>query len=165
MCGKSPVYYYFRTKEELERLAQVFKDSGCRYLHVSTHGDARGLYTTLNHHVDFAEFARIFANTLRTKRLFVSACDVGGRDLCEAVAATNKGIQSVAAPATSIKFTHAVALWTCLYVRAFTEDTDGMRHHLIRETLERLCSLFKEGFHLSLYAPEKDGWDHLTVGP
>jgi len=80
MCGKEPAYYYFRTREELARLADLFRQSGCRYLHVSAHGNTGGIYTTLGHHVSFAEFGNIFADMLRTKRLFVSACQVGGQD-------------------------------------------------------------------------------------
>jgi hypothetical protein len=46
MCGKRPLYYYIRTKAELELMAQLFYDSNYRYLHISCHGGKSSLSTT-----------------------------------------------------------------------------------------------------------------------
>ena len=48
MCGKNPLYYYIRTKAELELLAKHFAASGYRYLHISCHGGMTSLETTLD---------------------------------------------------------------------------------------------------------------------
>src|ERR1700722_13922119 len=76
MCGKRPLYYYIRTRAELELMAQLFYASNYRYLHISCHGGKRSLSTTLDG-IDYEEFATIFAGRLRNRRLFVSACSAG----------------------------------------------------------------------------------------
>lgn len=43
MCGKNPLYYYIRTKAELEQLAEKFEASEYRYLHISCHGGTTSL--------------------------------------------------------------------------------------------------------------------------
>ena len=59
MCGKNPLYYYIRTKVELEHIAEEFEASGYRYLHISCHGGDDTLETTLSS-VTYREFASIF---------------------------------------------------------------------------------------------------------
>src|SRR4051812_7684564 len=48
MCGKSPEYFYFRTSAELVALAELFEKSKSRYLHISCHGTATEIETTLD---------------------------------------------------------------------------------------------------------------------
>lgn len=44
--GKKPIYYYFRTQTELIRFAEIFRNSGYRYLHLSCHGNETHLQYT-----------------------------------------------------------------------------------------------------------------------
>src|SRR5437879_4301552 len=76
LYGKKPIYYYFRTENELERLAADFRLSRYRYLHISCHGTAASVETTLDS-ITYARFAQIFAKRLNNRRLFMSACEVG----------------------------------------------------------------------------------------
>src|SRR5882757_2243685 len=43
MCKKNPLYYYIRTKAEMEHMAKEFEKSGYRYLHISCHGGSTSL--------------------------------------------------------------------------------------------------------------------------
>lgn len=68
MCGKKPMYYYIRTKAELVHLVDEFDASGYRYLHLSCHGNDTSLDTTLDS-ISYSEFARIFEDRLKGRRL------------------------------------------------------------------------------------------------
>jgi hypothetical protein len=48
MSLKTPLYRYVRTRAEFEHFVDEFEDSGYRYLHISCHGSANGISTTLD---------------------------------------------------------------------------------------------------------------------
>src|SRR5581483_811238 len=146
MCGKNPLYYYIRTKAELELLAGHFHASGYRYLHISCHGGATSLETTLDS-VSYKEFARIFASKLKNRRLFVSACSAGNKPFAELVRSRNRGIISVAAPMNDIQFDHAVAFWSSFYVKTFSLNARSMKSDRIATLLRPLAALFNEPVH------------------
>lgn len=163
MCGKNPIYFYFRTEAELEEIAKKFRVSGYRYLHISCHGNDTAIYTTLGE-IPYARFADIFKGRLKNRRLFVSACGVGNELFSTIVAGrNNKGMYSVAAPSNSIRFDHAVALWSSFYVKAFSINDDAMKGNDIKDCIKTLCSLFGESFHWSSYKAQSDRWIHLNL--
>src|SRR3989304_8337351 len=51
---KKTIYYYIRTKKELEEVLRLFKKSNYRYLHLSCHGNKSSIFTTLDR-VSFSE--------------------------------------------------------------------------------------------------------------
>jgi hypothetical protein len=161
MCGKNPLYYYIRTKAELEHLAKYFFASGYRYLHISCHGGMTSLDTTLDS-VSYKEFARIFAGKLKNRRLFVSACSAGNRPFAELVRSRNKGIISVAAPRNDIQFDHAVAFWSSFYVKTFSRNSRAMHSDRIAALLRPLAALFNEPVHFSR-ANQKGKWVHEII--
>jgi hypothetical protein len=161
MCGKNPLYYYIRTKAELELLAKHFAASGYRYLHISCHGGMTSLETTLDS-VSYKEFARIFARKLKSRRLFVSACSAGNRPFAELVRRRNPGIISVAAPRNDIQFDHAVAFWSSFYVKTFARNARAMNSDRIAELLRPLAALFNEPVHFSR-ANRKGKWVHEII--
>ena len=161
MCGKNPLYYYIRTKAELELLAKHFAASGYRYLHISCHGGMTSLETTLDS-VSYKEFARIFARKLKSRRLFVSACSAGNRPFAELVRRRNPGIMSVAAPRNDIQFDHAVAFWSSFYVKTFSRNSHSMNSDRIAELLRPLAALFNEPVHFSR-ANRKGKWVHEII--
>ena len=63
LSGKKPIYYYFRTKSELERLVKIFAASKYRYLHLSCHGSMDALKTTLDE-ISVVTLASIFKRRL-----------------------------------------------------------------------------------------------------
>jgi hypothetical protein len=162
MCGKRPLYYYIRTKAELELMAQLFYDSNYRYLHISCHGGKSSLSTTLDV-IDYGEFATLFADRLKNRRLFVSACSAGNSKFAKQVRSQNKGIISVAAPAKDIQFDHAVAFWSSFYVKTFSTNSRAMNSDRIAAVLRPLATLFGEPIHFS--RKDKAGkWFHGVIG-
>jgi hypothetical protein len=161
MCGKNPLYYYIRTKAELELMAKEFEDSGYRYLHISCHGGKRSLELTLDS-VSYQEFARIFRRRLSNRRLFVSACSAGNELFAETVSAKNNDLKSIAAPSNDIQFDHAVAFWSSFYVKTFSLNADSMNSDRIVGVLGPLAELFEEPVHFS----RKGGngrWTHEVI--
>ena len=148
MCGKNPLYYYIRTKDELKLMARKFAKSAYRYLHISCHGSEDSLHTTLDP-VDYSEFAEIFEDRLKNRRLFVSACNAGTKMFAKAVHSTNPDIISIAAPIQSIGFDHAVAFWSAFYVKSFSLNSQSMKSGRVAEVLEPLAHLFGEPVHFS----------------
>jgi len=148
MCGKNPLYYYIRTRAELELMAREFEDSGYRYLHISCHGTVKSLDLTLDS-VSYQEFAQIFRRRLSIRRLFVSACSAGNEQFAAAVTAKNKDIKSIAAPSKDIQFDHAVAFWSAFYVKTFSLNADSMNSERIVGVLGPIATLFGEPMHFS----------------
>jgi hypothetical protein len=161
MCGKNPLYYYIRTRAELELMAKEFEDSGYRYLHISCHGSAKSLELTLDS-VSYQEFAKIFQRRLSNRRLFVSACSAGNNLFAEAVSARNKDLKSIAAPSNDIQFDHAVAFWSSFYVKTFSLNADSMNSDRIVGVLGPLAELFGEPVHFSRKGGDGE-WTHEVV--
>lgn len=45
LSGKEPIYFYIRTRRELDEVLDFFEDSSYRYLHLSCHGSANSMET------------------------------------------------------------------------------------------------------------------------
>jgi len=157
MCGKEPKYFYFRTELELVELVTLFRNSQYRYLHISAHGNATGISTTLGE-ITYARFAEIFDGHLKNRRLFLSACSVGNDLLATCVQSRNKGMYSIAAPKDDIEFRHAAALWAALYVRMFSLDNDGMKSKEIHAALSKICGLFAIRFFWTWHDAKNNKW-------
>ena len=162
LSGKNPKYYYFQSKEELPHLLRLFKLSNYRYLHVSCHASSDTIATT-NECLTYAEFARLFKGYLKLRRIFFSACELGNELFTDCLAATNKGMHSVVAPAEEIDFDHAAAIWAAFYVSIFARNADAMSGRDIRLRIETICTLFPVDFHVSTYQPKPDTWRHTKI--
>ena len=161
MCNKKPLYYYIRTKAELEHLAEKFESSRYRYLHISCHGGDTSLETTLDV-VSYKDFAKIFENRLAGRRLFVSACSAGNELFSEIVGSKNGKVISVAAPSEDIYFDHAVALWCAFYVKVFSINPTSMNSNRLVEVLKPLAALFGAPMHFSRRG-DRQKWKHEKV--
>lgn len=148
MCEKKPLYYYIRTRAELEHIAKEFEASGYRYLHISCHGGDDSLETTLDS-IPYKDFAEVFKKLLNKRRLFVSACSTGNELFAELVAAKNPDVLSVAAPADDINFDIAVAFWSAFYVKVFDINPKSMNSTRLVEVLKQLSVLFGTRIHWS----------------
>lgn len=162
MCGKKPIYYYFRTKSELQMLVLMFRESGYRYLHLSCHGSNTNIETTLDS-ISYIEFSEMLEGLMKNRRLFVSACETGNELFSTVVSGRNKGMYSIAAPSEKIGFDHAVALWSAFYVKAFSIDKSSMKRRHIDSALRKLCELFEVKFHWSFYRAKQDEWAHKII--
>lgn len=138
ILGKEPLYYYIRTKKELEFVAQTFRNSGYRYLYVSCHGAAGKILTTLDE-VTFEDFASIFSKKLEHRRLFVSGCSLGQHAFAEALFTQNGGLYTVTAPKNDVLFAQMLPFWSSFFYRMGIIDVDSMKGPGIWHAL-RLCA-------------------------
>lgn len=162
LSGKNPIYYYFRTEKELVELAKIFRESGYRFLHISSHGSHDALGATFEN-ISYTRFAEIFAGHLRNRRLFVSACEMGNEIFSTIVGGRNKGMYSIIAPTQRIRFDRAAAIWAAFYVLMFDLDATSMKADKITGCLRDLARLFAEAFHLSRYEAHNDTWRHEII--
>ena len=164
MCGKKPIYYYCRTKEELQLLLLMFRESGYRYLHLSCHGGPLSLETTLDS-INYTELSEMMTGLLKNRRLFVSACEAGNELFSTSISSRNKGMYSIAAPSVNIRFDYAVAFWSAFYVRIFSLGETAMRRKGIRLEVQKLVKFFYAEFHWSYYDAKNDRWSHEYLSP
>ncbi len=162
MCGKKPMYYYIRTKAELEHLADEFDASGYRYLHLSCHGNDTSLDTTLDP-ITYTEFAKIFKDRLKGRRLFVSACSAGNELFAETVGGKNSELISVAAPSQDIDFDDAVAFWSSFYVKTFKQNAKSMNSNRVADILKSLAVFFNAPIHFSKRHKDTKKWVHQVI--
>jgi hypothetical protein len=157
LAGKNPKYYYFQSEEELPHMLALFRQSKYRYIHISAHASETHVATT-NGSLTYSQFADFFSGHLRLRRLFFSACQVGNQKFVDAVAAKNKGMHSIVAPAENIRFDHAAALWSAFYISMFTENNESMKGCEIEKRLKALTRLFPVDFFFAAYVPSRDNW-------
>jgi len=162
LSGKNPKYYYFRTKDELVLLSQLFRESDYRFLHISCHGSNTDILTTLDR-VSYLEFAEIFKGNLRNRRLFVSACEVGNLLFSTVVFGKNKGMYSVACPVDKIEFSKAVGLWSAFYTKIFSINQSYVKNEAVKGAIINLCNLFGVKFHWSWHNTYCDKIEAETI--
>ena len=102
LIGKSPRYYYIRTRKELKSVLKIFSRSRYRYLHLSCHGDEESIDTTLDE-IKFKELGKILKPHLKKRRLFVSSCEVVNEKFAKAVMRAS-GCLSVAGTSDEVDF-------------------------------------------------------------
>lgn len=158
LAGKKPKYFYFQSKQELPHLMALFRLSRYRYLHFSAHADNSSVDTTEDS-MTYEEFADFTKGCLKTRRLFMSACEAGNRQFVEAVAKKNKGIHSIIAPCSTIDFDHAAAIWSAFYVSIFTANNQAMKSKEIAQRFIALKNLFPVDFFLAFYDAKWDRWN------
>lgn len=161
MCGKNPLYYYIRTRSEMELIAREFEASGYRYLHISCHGGETSLETTIDS-ISYRDFAKISAGKLNGRRLFVSACSAGNEMFADLVCAKNPNMFSVAAPAEDVRFDHAVAFWSAFYVRLFSSNLTSMNSTRIIKAFKALAKLFGTPTHWTRKSTDSK-WKHEII--
>lgn len=162
LCGKDPKYFYFRTKDELYMLSDLFRESSYRFLHVSCHGSFDAVHTTLDS-VSYVDFSNIWAGQLKNRRLFMSACDLGNELFAELQFGKNRGMYSIACPTTEITFEHAVAFWSAFYVKLFSEDMSFVKNDQIAFALKRLCDLYGIDFHWAWHNAKHNSYVHQPI--
>ncbi|WP_049630990.1 hypothetical protein [Cellvibrio sp. pealriver] len=148
MQGKNPIYYYFRTHLELVKLAELFRESGYRYLHLSCHGNTESLVYTFSHHT-FTEFSNIFSKKLNNRRLFISGCSMGNKKFASELYSTNGGMYSVIAPTKDVYFEQTTSFWPAFYYMMHAYDANSMGGSYMKQVLKRLSWMFE--IPLALY--------------
>lgn len=139
--GKEPKYRYVRTREQFEDAINEFAKSAYRYLHISAHADAEGMCTTNQDEIDYDELADLLAPSLRSKRLFLSACSMVHKDMAKEIV-PKTGCYSVVGPREDIAFTTAAVFWPAIYHLMFAINDSAMTHGVLKRNLEKVTALF-----------------------
>lgn len=140
MEGKKPLYYYIRTKAELEAVMELFAESDYRYLHISCHGNPSALSTTLDS-ISFKTIGKLLNPYLKKRRIFVSACSAVNDDLAAAIIPSS-GCYSIIGPVKDVYFGHAAIVWASFYHLMFELDHKKMRRKEMLSTLRKLVKTF-----------------------
>lgn len=162
IAGLRPGYYYVRTKAELAEALELFRHSSYRFLHISVHGSEKCIHTTLDE-ITNMEFAKMCEGKLRNRRVFFSACSVGGGTMNLTLPSKNKGMHSIAAPVDKIQFGIAAAFWTAFYVKALSDNPMSLKVSDLRPALNKLCGFFGVRIGWSYYNAKHDKWEHATI--
>ncbi len=137
--GKKPLYFYVRTKRELEGVLRLFEKSEYRYLHLSCHGNDKSIFTTLDE-ISFRELGVLLAPYLEGCRLFVSSCEVVNEHLAEVVMPS--GCVSIIGPRDEVLFSDAAIFWASFYHLAFSSNKKRMKRGEIKPILRQMARLF-----------------------
>ena len=159
MAGKAPRYRYVRTAKELRHFASEFGSSGCRYLHVSCHGNVGVFGLTLDNLSD-VEFAEIVGPHLDKRRLFLSTCLATTSDFAQLVFDRSECF-SVAGPVDSIGFTDAALFWSTFYHLMFKTSSQSMKRNAILENITKAATCIDERLRLFTPSVNRTPVEHL----
>ena len=140
LSGRKPLYYYFRTKQELKALLVEFKKSRYWYLHLSCHGTDESISTTLDS-VTFQELGELLNPYLERRRLFVSSCEVVNDKLAHELMPS--GCWSIIGPSIEVDFDAATVFWASFYYLLLVKGAEGDERPNIRDILDSLEPLFE----------------------
>jgi len=135
------IYREVLSKEDFVTVIAEFKKSNLRYLHISCHADMNGIEIN-GDHISNYELSVIFKNKIKNKRLFLSACKGGNRNMATAVI-TKCGGQSVIGTPIDLYFDKAALFWPSFYHVINCADKSKMNKHNLSDTLKRCVSLFE----------------------
>jgi hypothetical protein len=155
MEGKKPLYYYIRTKKELEAVMDLFRESDYRYLHMSCHGNSGALSTTLDP-IPFDKLGNILNPYLKKKRMFVAACSAVNSNIAKAII-PHSGCYSVIGPIEDVYFGHAAIVYASFYHLMFELDRKKMKRTQMLHTLQKLVDTFNvplDYFSISKNSPK-----------
>lgn len=164
LTGKEPEYYYIRTRKEMEKVLALFRASRCRYLHISCHGSADQISTTLDE-MSFSDFGKIINPYLKNNRLFLSACCSVNKKLARAIIPHSE-CYSIIGPKKEVLFQDAAIMWASFYHLIFKENPDAMSRKNILPILRRIARTFKiplNYFSISESSPQKYKGNIITA--
>src|ERR1700761_5350420 len=118
--GKSPKYRYVRTRRQFAHAVRQFGASRYRYLHISSHGDCNGLYTTNQDFIDHKALAAMLEPHAEGRRIFASACKLVTEDMARALIPIAQCV-SIVGPIDDILFTDAAVVWASIYHLVLSE--------------------------------------------
>lgn len=164
LSDKKSIYYYIRTKAELESVLDLFWESNYRYLHLSCHGNSKSMATTLDS-IDFKELSDLLDPVLMNRRLFLSACSMTNDKLAKAVIPSSE-CYSVIGPAKDIKFNDAAILWATFYHLMFRDGFNAMKRSKILENAKNASTMFNVPLnYYSKSRSDKNGYRHTKITP
>lgn len=163
LCDIPNTYYYIRTRMELEKIVHEFESSGYRFLHLSCHGNSKGIELTYES-LDFDELDLILGDFLYHRRLFISACEVAVFDFAEHFIPKYHCFSVIGTP-DSIEYDKAAIFWSSFYYLMYRNDSNQMIQADITPTLQKVSNTFN--VKLNYFSIIKDSnpksVDHLKV--
>jgi hypothetical protein len=164
LSGREVRYYYIRTKAELEEVLEKFEDSGFRYLHLSCHGNAKGMALTLDN-LPVVEMGEMFRPFLDDRRVFLSACELMTPELAANLLEATS-CHSVIGPAEVVDVDQAALFWASVYHLMFRNDAQSMKLRDLRESVSGAAELFGVPMrYFTRSKSSKKGWKEVDVGP
>lgn len=162
MSGKSPIYHYVRTRQELQHFIGEFRASDYRYLHMSCHGNVDTFGLTLDA-LTGEDLADLFGNALDRRRLFLSTCLAANADFASKIFQRSSCF-SVAGPIGEIAFDDSAVLWTAFYHLMFKDRPDAMNHKRLMLNLGKSALVFDQ--QMNVFLAEKNGRSrHIVLPP
>jgi hypothetical protein len=138
-------YVYIRTKKEFLKVLLFFKKSNFRYLHISCHGRANSLHTTLDS-LPFDELGKFLKPVLKDKRLFLSACSAVNESLALSIIPPSQ-CYSIIGPTKDIEFRDAAIFWASFYHLMFKNNGSAMYRNDIIENIQKVVNAFNQEFN------------------
>jgi len=134
------IYKEVHDKDEFIAVIDEFKTSNLRYLHISCHADMDGIEIN-GEEITNLELSKVFKNKITKKRIFLSACKGGNRNIATAV--TRCGGRSVIGTPIDLHFDKAALFWPSFYHVINCADNSKMNKKSIRDTLRKCVDLFE----------------------
>ena len=134
------IYREVLDKDDFIKAINEFKKSNLRYLHLSCHSDMDGIEINGEDITNF-ESSAIFKNKINKKRIFLSACKGGNRNMATAIA--KRGGQSVIGTPINLYFDKAALFWPSFYHIINCADNNKMNKNSLSSTLKKCVDLFE----------------------
>ena len=127
-------------KDDFIKAIDEFKKSNLRYLHISCHSDMDGIEIN-GEEITNSELVIIFKNKINKRRIFLSACKGGNRNMATAIAKC--GGQSLIGTPINLYFDKAALFWPSFYHVIYGVDENKMNKRLLSTVLKRCVDLFE----------------------
>lgn len=154
-------YFYIRTKREFEHFINEFVNSNYRYLHISCHGNAKEISTTLDR-ISFQELGEIVGDKLDRKRLFLSSCLSTNIALAETILSTSKCF-SIIGPNEEIDMDDAAIFWSSFYQKMFKENNRFMKNEKVKDAIKSLKEFFNVSISYFVSTNSTKGWKEINL--
>ena len=127
-------------KNDFVAAIDEFYRSNLRYIHISCHADMNGIEINRDEITNF-QLLKIFKNKIKKRRVFLSACKSGNRNIATAV--QKCGGQSVIGTPIDLSFDKATLFWPAFYHVINSVDSSKMNNKSISDTLKKCVDLFE----------------------
>ena len=159
MGERVPIYRYVHNREEFQLAIREFGERNYRYLHISSHGNPDFFGFEFGE-MYFNEFHGLIHNSLKDKRVFISACElVNHQDhLFANLLLRNTGCYSVIGSYEPISFDDAVMFWSNFYFLAYHEQINDhikFTRELVIQILRKLTGLYHLNMNYYSYSRSK----------
>lgn len=134
------IYREVFSKTDFEQALKEFQESELRYLHLSFHADYHG-FEINGEEITIFEVSHILKGKMKNRRLFLSACKGGNRNVAT-VAITNNEARSVIGTPINLDFDKAAIFWPAFYYVINMADKSSMNKRNLSRALKKCVDLF-----------------------